>query len=128
MSKTKDLLIHALLHNGPMEQALYDFELHDLLSDLITSLKEDNDEYIFAITHNNGDVAMVFVESPNNVYINEVARGKLMEAWEAAYPSNIQMLIPNIAKELDAGGIMFNGVKTASYEKRLMHIPKKRRF
>lgn len=110
-SKTEKLLIKALLEEGEMVEALYEYELLECVDDMKKSLKKDRDDYIFAVTHNNGHVAMVLIEKPDTVYINEAARERLQVAWQEAYTSNLKLLIPALAAGLDANEIMFNGVK-----------------
>ena len=105
-------LEQALLQDGPMRHELYAFELEGLLDHLKASMAQDRDEYIFAVTENNGDVAMVLVEQSGDVHINEQARIKLQALWPAAYARNMQRLIPAFARQLHAGEIPINGVKT----------------
>ncbi len=105
-------LEEALLRNGPMRDELYAFELEGLLDHLKASMAQDRDEYIFAVTENNGDVAMVLVEQSGDVHRNEQARIKLQALWPAAYARNMQRLIPAFARQLHAGEIPINGVKT----------------
>ena len=80
--------------------------------DLILSLAKDNNDYIFAVTENSGQVAMVLIEKSGQVHINERAREKLKALWPAAYESNMEKLIPAFAKQLNEGEIPINGVKT----------------
>ncbi len=105
-------LEEALLRNGPMRDELYAFELEGLLDHLKASMAQDRDEYIFAVTENNGDVAMVLVEQSGDVHINAQARSKLQALWPAAYERNMQRLIPAFAQQLHASEIPINGVKT----------------
>lgn len=109
---TKKLLEQALLHDGEMQQELYEYELEEMLDELKSSIAEDKDDYIFAVTENGGDVAMVLVEKSGQARINERARERLRALWTAAYESNMKMLIPAFAKQLKAGEIPVNGVKT----------------
>lgn len=116
MNKAKTiekLLTQALLHNGKMEEALYHHELEEILGDLISSMNNDKDDYIFAVTENSGDIAMILIEKSKRVYINEDAKDKLKSLWPIAYESNIKQLIPMFAKQLSEGEIPINGVKTA---------------
>ncbi len=105
-------LEQALLRDGPMRDALYAFELEGLVDDLKASMAQDRDEYIFAVTEHTGDVAMVLVEQSGDVHINEQARTKLQALWPAAYARNMQRLIPAFARQLHAGEIPINGIKT----------------
>lgn len=111
--KIERLLKQALLHDGAMEYALYEYELADHLDDLKTSMAHDKDDYIFAITENRGDVAMALIENSGQVYVNEEARERLKTLCPAAYESNIKLLLPMLAQQLHEGQIPINGVKIA---------------
>ena len=111
VKNTKKLLEQALLHDGEMQYGLYEYELEELLDELKSSMAIDKDDYIFAVTENNGDVAMVLIERSGQVHINEQAREKLKAFWPAAYESNMKKLIPAFAKQLNKGEIPINGVK-----------------
>ena len=113
IKKITKALEEALLRDGKMEQALYEFEFADELDELKASLAEDDDDYLFSVTENNGDIAMVLIEKSGEVLINEEARDKLKEFWKANYEKNINLLIPDLAEQLDAGELPINGVKTA---------------
>ena len=107
------LLRHALIGDGKMAYGLYKHELEELLDEWKLSMAKDNDNYIFAVTENNGDVAMVFFEKTGQVYINEQAREKLEALWLGAYESNMKKMIPIFAKQLAKGEMPINGVKMA---------------
>ena len=106
------ILQQTLLHDAAMEYRLYEYELKELLDELKSSLAADRDDYIFAVTENSGHVAMVLIEKSGQVHINEQAREKLRALWLATYASNMQQLIPAFAKQLHAGELPINGVKT----------------
>ena len=105
------LLKRALLLDGKMEYALYEHELEEVLNHLKSSMVRDKDDYIFAVTENRGDVAMVLIEKSGAVHINEQARERLKTFWLAAYKSNMQELIPVFALQLNRGELPINGVK-----------------
>ncbi len=110
--KIEKALKAALLENGEMSHGLYEFDLEDGLDYWRDSLREDNDDYLFAVTENSGDVAMVLFEKAGKIHINEQAREKLQALWISdAYPRNMKKLIPMFAKQLKAGHIPANGVK-----------------
>lgn len=112
--KIESLLAHALLHNGEMDDGLYEYELADQMDSMRESLILDRDEYIFAVTENSGSVAMLLLEASGAAYINEDARERLKTLWpEPAYSSNLKLLLPGIARELHKGTIPLNGVKIA---------------
>jgi hypothetical protein len=111
-NSTKRLLEQALLHEGEMQHELYEYELAEMLDDLKSSMAQDKDEFIFAVTENRVNVAMVLIEKSGQVHINEQARERLKALWPAAYESNMKKLIPAFAEMLGAGEIPVNGVKT----------------
>jgi hypothetical protein len=78
-------------------------------------LKTDRDEFVFAVTENSGDVAMVLITEDKTVYINEDAREKLVELWPQTYTVNMKRLIPVMAEELANGILTVTGVETAYY-------------
>lgn len=116
--KIEKLLEQALLQDGNMAQALfkYEFEEEDL-GELKASLIEDKDDYLFAVTENTGDIAMVLIEKSGQVYANEQAREKLKELWQSSYQDNLKLLIPDLAQQLSAGELPINGVKIARSSK-----------
>ena len=95
-----------------MHYRLYEYELEELLDELKSSLAKDKDDYIFSVTENSGHVAMVLIENSGQVHINEEAREKLKAFWPATYESNMKKLIPLFAKQLNAGELPINGVKS----------------
>ena len=114
IKKIAALLEQALLHDGQMAQALFEFEFEaEDLAELKASLKADGDDYLFAVTENTGDIAMILIEKSGAVLANEEARAKLKEHWKTNYATNIRMLIPAFAAQLAAGELPINGVKTA---------------
>lgn len=112
VAEIEDVLEQNLLHDEAMQYGLYEYELEELLDEFKSSLAADRDDFIFTVTENSGDVAMVLIEKSGQVYINEQAREKLQALWPAAYKSNIQKLIPAFAQQLHAGELPVNGVKT----------------
>lgn len=115
---TKKWLEQVLLHDGEMRRELYEFELEEMLDNLKSSMAEDRDDFIFAVTENRGDVAMILIEKSGQVHINEQARERLKTLWPAAYKSNLKKLIPAFAALLDGGEIPVNGVKVVSDSQR----------
>ncbi|MBI3960878.1 MAG: hypothetical protein HY328_18870 [Chloroflexi bacterium] len=110
--KIEKLLTQALLHDGEMDDGLYEYELAGQKENMRRSLITDQDDYIFAITENAGFVAMLLLEANGAAYINEQARERLKTLWPApAYDSNLKQLIPSIARDLHRGSIPLNGAK-----------------
>ncbi|MDA1043917.1 MAG: hypothetical protein O3C57_01700 [Verrucomicrobia bacterium] len=110
--RIENRLRKALLQNGKMEHSLYEFELEEHLEYWYQGLKTDRDEFVFAVTENSGDVAMVLITDEKTVHINEQAKAKLFELWPLAYQTNMKQLIPMMAAELANDIIAVNGVKT----------------
>ena len=112
--KVEKLLREALLQDGKMELALYEYELEEHIEYWYEGLKADRDEFVFAVTENSGDVAMVLITKGKTVFINEDARKKLLEFWPRTYNANMKKLIPMMARDLANDIISVNGVKTVS--------------
>jgi hypothetical protein len=110
-------LKQALLHDAKMQHELYEYELEELLDEWKSSMAKDKDDYIFAVTENNGHVAMVLIEKSGEIHINEEARERLKELWPSAYESNMKKLIPAFAEQLKEGEIPVSGVKTVGAPK-----------
>jgi hypothetical protein len=104
------LLDQALLHNGKMQYQLYEDALEGLLGDLKASLKQDKEDFIFVVTEDDDQVAMVLIEKSGKVYINEKARQKLKSLWRAAYDRNLKQFIPLLAQQLEDGELAVTGV------------------
>ena len=64
-------LIKALLKDGEMAYALFEYELEEHIDEYIKSKKEDKDDYFFAVTEHTNDVAMLLIDEKNKVHINE---------------------------------------------------------
>jgi hypothetical protein len=119
MSKitTEKYLVKALLNDGAMSKSLFEDELQENIDDFLKSKKEDNDDYFFAITENNKNVAMLLIDGDNQVYVNEEARAKLRTFWQnSVYDRNMVELIPQMVDELSEGYYFVSGVKVQGKE------------
>ncbi|MCE2662233.1 MULTISPECIES: hypothetical protein [unclassified Microcystis] len=112
--KIANTLRKALLEDGKMERALYEYELEEHLDYWYEGLKSDRDQFVFAITENSGHVAMVLITPDKTIYVNEEAREKLAKFWIKAYENNINQLIPMMAENLANDIISVTGVKMVS--------------
>ncbi len=75
-------------------------------------MQSDGDKWVFAVTENSGDVAMILITKEKEICVNEKAREKLQELWpEPSYGRNTEPLIPMMADELANDIIAVNGVK-----------------
>lgn len=114
----KKALENTLLNNEKMALGLYEYELEEILDDLKASMLEDDDDLIFAVTvHKNDqtlkqDTAMVLIEKPGEVHINEAAKDKLKAIWIGSYVANMRKLLPEFIEQLNEGEIPINGIKT----------------
>jgi hypothetical protein len=107
------LLRKALLEDGEMPQSLYEYELEEHIDYWYEGLKADRDDFVFAVTENSGHVAMVLIMPNKSVLVNEVARAKLSEFWQLNYRTNMEKLIPMMAKQLADDILYVTGVKVA---------------
>ena len=112
--KIANTLRKALLEDGKMERALYEYELEEHIDYWYEGLKSDREQFVFAVTENSGHVAMVLITPDKTIYVNEEAREKLAKFWIKAYENNINQLIPMMAENLANDIISVTGVKTVS--------------
>jgi uncharacterized membrane protein YvbJ len=114
MSKltTEKHLVRALLNNGAMSKSLFEEELQDQTDEFLKSKQEDGDDYFFAITERDKQVAMLLIDKDDNVHVNEEARAVLKTYWQkTVYEDNMLMLLPQMVDELNEGYYFVTGVK-----------------
>jgi len=119
MSKitTEKHLVRALLNNGGMSKSLFEEELQDQTDEFLQSKKEDGDDYFFAITERDNQVAMLLIDRDDKVHVNEEARTVLKTYWlKSVYADNMQVLIPQMVDELSEGYYFVTGVKAQKEE------------
>ena len=106
----------ALLLNGEMSYNLFEYELKEHIDYWKNSVKQDKDEFMFVVTQNNGDVAMLLITNTEELFINEKAREQLQKFWivENVYKKNIEYLLPHMVEELENDIISVNGVKSVN--------------
>jgi hypothetical protein len=114
--KIEKLLRQALLNNGKMEYALFEFELEEHIDYWYEGLIRDGEELVFVVTQNRGHVAMVLITKNKDIYVNENAREQLVLSWNKAYTKNIELILLGMAKELANDILAVTGVKIASPE------------
>ena len=114
ISRIENALRKALLLNGEMSDGLFEYELEEHVDFWKTNMKKDKDEFLFVVTENNGDVAMLLMTNKNEFFTNEMARQKLHELWDEnnVYNYNIEFLLPVMTEQLENDIISVNGVKT----------------
>jgi len=101
----------ALLDDGPLAWALFEYELEEHVEEYAQSKQADGDEYFFAVTEHTNDVAMLLIDEDDNLHVNEDARALLKKLWRDAYRKNLEALIPQMAEELKSGYLFAAGVK-----------------
>ena len=113
-SKIENALRKALLLNGEMSDELFEYELEENVDYWKKNMEKDKDEFLFVVTENNGDVAILLMTNKNELFINEKARQKLHEFWEedSLYNYNIEFLLPVMTEQLENDIISVNGIKT----------------
>ena len=104
----------ALLLSGEMSYDLFEYELKEHIDYWKNSVKQDKDEFMFVVTQNNGDVAMLLITNKEELFVNEKAREQLQLFWnvENVYKKNIEYLLPLMVEEIENGVISVNGVKS----------------
>ena len=114
MYRIENALRKALLLNGEMSDGLFRYELEEHVDFWKKYMKKDKDEFLFVVTENNGDVAMLLMTNTNELFTNEIARQKLHEFWDEnnVYNYNIEFLLPIMTEQLENDIISVNGVKT----------------
>ena len=114
MSKmtTEKYLVRALLDDGAMSKALFADELQDQTDEFLKSKQEDGDDYFFAITERDNQVAMLLIDRDDKVHVNEDAHAVLKTYWQkSVYEDNMLMLLPQMVDELNEGYYFVTGVK-----------------
>lgn len=110
-TKIENSLLKALILEGEMKYGLYEYELVEHIAYWKKGLKKDKDDFVFIVTVNNGDVAMLLITNTNELYINEKARKQLQQVWKKNYKTNIEMLMPNMVNDLSNDCFALTGVK-----------------
>jgi hypothetical protein len=103
----------ALLNDGALARKLFEYELEEHIGDYLLSKWADGDKYFFAVTEHTNDVAVLLIDEHDNIHINEDARTLLKKLWGGAYGKNMEVLIPQIAEQLDEGYLFAAGVKVS---------------
>lgn len=105
-------LIQALLNDGEMAYALFQYELEEHVVEYLKSKQKDKDDYFFAVTEHSNDVAILLIDRDDKVHVNEKARALLKTLWpKLAYKHNLEILIPQMTNELNKGFLFTAGVK-----------------
>lgn len=101
----------ALLSEGELSHRLYEYELVEHLNYWRAGLKRDGEDFVFVVTVNTGEVAMLAIHKNGDLMINEVARAYIKGVWQENYQKNMQMLIPQFVEDLDGDCFALTGVK-----------------
>lgn len=111
--QVKENLYNALLLDGEMSYSLFEFELNEHIDYWKEGMIQDKDEFVFIVTENKGDVAMLLITKKGDLFINEDARFKLQSIWKmnGVYKHNIELLLPHMAEQLYNDVFSVNGVK-----------------
>jgi hypothetical protein len=114
----------ALLDDGPLARALFEYELKEHMDAYACSKHMDGDKYFFAVTEHSHDVAMLLIDEGDQLHVNEDARALLKKLWRDAYRKNLEVLIPQMVEELNAGYLFTAGVKVSAGGKK-GHTPRR---
>lgn len=104
----------ALLEEGPFAMALFEWELQEHVAEYLLSKRADHDKYFIAVTEHTNDVAMLLIDEHDAIHINENARTVLKKLWGTVYRSNLELFLPDMARELDSGNLWSAGVQVAT--------------
>jgi hypothetical protein len=104
----------ALLDDRPLARALFDYELAEHVGEYARSKQTDGDKYFFAVTEHRHDVAMLLIDEGDQLHVNEDARAILKKLWRDAYRDNMEVLIPQMVEELNAGYLFTAGVSVSA--------------
>ena len=69
-SRIQTRLRKALLAGADMSHALYKYELEEHIAYWKAGMIADRDEFLFVVTENRGDVAMLLMTNRNELFIN----------------------------------------------------------
>jgi hypothetical protein len=108
----------ALLDDGPLARALFEYELEEHVDEYARSKQTDGDTYFFVVTEHSHDIAMLLIDEGDQLHVNEDARALLKKLWRDAYRRNLEVLIPQMAEELNAGYHFTAGVTVSARGKK----------
>ena len=118
LKEIRQVLEHALLHNGAMHRELYEYELEEDVDYWQASMRRDRDEFLFVVdvrmneTTHQPNAALLLLEPSGAISINERARERLEALWGEAYAPNLHTLIPSFAEQLHEGVLPVHGVQS----------------
>jgi hypothetical protein len=107
-----------LLDDGPLARALFEYELEEHVDEYARSKQTDGDTYFFAVTEHSHDVAMLLIDESDHLHVNEDARTLLKKLWRDAYRRNLEVLIPEMVEELNAGYLFTAGITVSARGKK----------
>ena len=99
--------------DGPMSQALYEWEIEEHLRFWRMGMLRDKDDFLIVVTEHSGDVAMLVIDKTGKLFINEDGRRHLRRKWKepGAYADNMLRSIPRMAQQIQDGALWVTGVK-----------------
>ena len=106
-------LFNALMLDGPMSQALYEWEIEEHIRYWRLGMLRDKDDFLMVVTEHTGDVAMLLIEKKGQLFINEEGRRHLRRKWKApgVYANNMLRAIPRMAQQIQDGALWVTGVR-----------------
>ena len=106
-------LFNALLLDGPLSQALYEWEMEENLKFWRQEMLRDKDDFLVAVTENSGDVALLLIDKKGKLFVNEDGRRWLRRKWNTpgVYASNMLLFVPQMAQQLHEGEFWVMGVR-----------------
>ena len=94
----KQALTDALLNEGSMDLALYQLRMEEEVPDWLVALRHHQDSYLFGMIAEKNSVrgvgvALILLEPPDVVLVNEAARERLQTLWQGAYEAEMRQHI-----------------------------------
>lgn len=103
--RLKKALTDALLHEEPMDWGLYQCQMEKQVPEWLESMRRDRDDFLLVILaqKNNAGVAhaaLVLLEFPAIILINEAARERLQSLWQDDYVDQMRKLMRTTVSQL----------------------------
>jgi hypothetical protein len=105
------LLKGIFFHQRKLSMDLYIEDLEDQVSDLKIELKDDRDDFVYAITIEDNDIAFVLIHKKDGLFINHKGIIKLRSLWGKNYKKNINKNFTFYIEELINGSFPVHSVK-----------------
>lgn len=104
-------LLAALSGQRPLSIDLYVEVLAGHEGELRASMVEDGDDVLLCMLADEGNVAMMIIESDGSIYRNENALKKLNVMWRHSFDANVQTLVPIFSSHISQRNLGVAGIQ-----------------